>query len=246
MNLRGKVAIVTGAGRGIGEAIARKFVQEGAKVVVCDMNEPDVKRVFEDITAQGGKAIGIVMNVSNEDEVKQMVEKTVQEFGTVDILINNAGITRDAMVHKMTMEQWNQVMTVNLTGSFICCQAVIPIMREKNYGKIVNISSTSRFGNVGQANYAASKAGVVGLTRSLARELGSKGINVNAVAPGGIMTDMLKAIPEKLLERNKAFIPLGHYGEAEDIANICLFLASDQASFITGQVIQTDGGMFMC
>ncbi len=245
MLLQDKVAIITGGGRGIGEAIAQRFSKEGAKVVIGDMTETDVKRVVRDITAQGGIALGVTADVANEDEVRNMVEKTVQEFGTVDILINNAGITRDAMAHKMTMDKWNLVLNVNLTGTFNCCQAVIPVMREKGYGKIVNISSTSRFGNVGQTNYAASKAGVVGLTRALAKELAPRGINVNAVAPGGIMTDMFKAVPEHIREGSKFLIPFGRHGKVEEIASTCLFLSSDESSFITGQVIQVDGGMYM-
>jgi len=245
MRLKDKVAIVTGGAKGIGEAVAKKFAAEGAKVVICDLNEADVQKVVKEINDNGGTAIGVECNVANREQVNAMVQKTVESFGTVDILINNAGITRDAMLHKMTDEQWDAVMNVNLKGVFYCTQAVVPIMRDKAYGKIVNLSSVSRFGNIGQANYAASKAGLVGFTRTVAKELATKNITVNAIAPGGIWTDMLAAVPEKILEMTKKGIPMGRFGTVEELANACLFLSSDESSFVTGQCLQVDGGTMM-
>jgi NAD(P)-dependent dehydrogenase (short-subunit alcohol dehydrogenase family) len=245
MRLKDKVAIVTGAAKGIGAAVAKKFAEEGAKVVLCDLNEAEVKKMEAEIVAAGGTVLGVIANVANRAQVDAMVQAALDKFGTIDILINNAGITRDAMLHKMTEEQWDQVLNVNLKGIFYCTQAVIPTMREKGYGKIVSISSTSRFGNIGQANYAVSKEGVVGFTRTAAKELASKNITVNAIAPGGIWTDMLAAVPDKILEMSKRGIPLGRFGSVEELANACLFLASDDSSFVTGQCLQVDGGTVM-
>lgn len=245
MRLKDKVAIVTGGAKGIGAAVAKKFAEEGAKVVLCDLNEADVKKMEAEIAASGGTVLGVVANVANRPQVDAMVKATLEKFGTIDILINNAGITRDAMLHKMTEEQWDQVMNVNVKGIFHCTQAVVTTMREKGYGKIVNLSSVSRFGNIGQSNYSASKAGVVGFTRTVAKELASKNITVNAIAPGGIWTDMLAAVPEKILEGTKKGIPMGRFGSVEELANVCLFLSSDDSSFITGQCLQVDGGVMM-
>ena len=187
MRLKDKVAIVTGSGRGIGEGIVLRFAEEGAKIVVNDVNEADAKSTVEKIKAKGGKAIAVVGSVSSREDVEKMFDAAVKEFGTVDIVVNNAGITRDVMMHKMTDDQWNQVIAVNLTGVYYCMQCAGNIMREKGYGKIVNISSTSALGNAGQLNYSASKAGVIGMTKTAAKELGAKGVNVNAIAPGGIV-----------------------------------------------------------
>jgi 3-oxoacyl-[acyl-carrier protein] reductase len=174
-----------------------------------------------------------------------MVQKTVDAFGTVDILINNAGITRDAIFHKMTEEQWDQVFDVNLKGVFFCCKAVVPIMRDKGYGRIVNISSVSRFGNPGQANYAATKAGLVGFTRTMAKELGPKGVTMNAIAPGSIETAMFLAVPEKIREVAARANALQRPGSVEEVANAILFFSSDESSYITGQCLQVDGGVMM-
>ncbi|MBU1207347.1 MAG: 3-oxoacyl-ACP reductase FabG [Proteobacteria bacterium] len=249
MRLKDKVAIVTGAGRGIGEGIALRFAEEGAKVVVNDVNDADANRTGERIQGKGGKAVAVVGSVTSREVAQKMVDRAVQEFGTVDILVNNAGIIRDAMLHKMTDEQWDQVIEVNLKGVFLCTQCAARVMREKRYGKIINISSTSWRGNPGQLNYSATKAGVIGMTKTAAKELAPKGINVNVIAPGMIWTDMIKSMPPAIVERMEkslAFIvPLNRKGLPQDIANLALFLASDESSFITGQLIHCDGGMIM-
>ncbi|MFZ5642678.1 MAG: 3-oxoacyl-ACP reductase FabG [Bacillota bacterium] len=245
MRLKDKVAIITGSGKGIGEAIARRFAMEGAKIVICDLNESDVERVKADLEATGCDVLGIVADITQRKQVENMVNMVMLKYGTIDVLVNNAGITKDVMFHKMNESEWDDVLKVNLKGCFHCSQAVVGTMREKGYGKIINISSTSRFGNVGQTNYAASKAGLVGLTRSLAKELGPKGINVNAVAPGTINTDMFMEVPENIRQMALYIIPLKRFGAVEEVANVCLFLASDESSYITGQVIHCDGGMFM-
>ncbi len=245
MRLKDKVAIITGSGQGIGESIAYRFAWEGSKVIICDLKEDLVKKVEKKINEQNGTALGAVADVTNAADIKGLVEKVLHKFGTADILINNAGITRDVMSHKMNEDQWDMVIDINLKGTFLCCQAVLPILRDKNYGKIVNISSAARFGNPGQANYAASKEGIVGLTRSLAKELGPKGINVNAIAPGFIETAMSKAVPPEILNEKVKIIPMLRQGTVEEVANVCLFLASEESSFITGQVIHVDGGRYM-
>ncbi len=249
MRLKDKVAIVTGAGRGIGEGVALRFAEEGARVVVNDVNETDVQRTVGTIRGQGGKAAAVIGSVASREIAQKMVDTAVKEFGTVDILVNNAGIIRDAMLHKMTDEQWDQVIAVNLKGVFLCTQCAARVMREKGYGKIINISSTSWRGNPGQLNYSATKAGVIGMTKTAAKELAPKGINVNVIAPGMIWTDMIKSMPPAIVERMEkglAFIvPLNRKGLPKDIANLALFLASEESSFITGQLIHCDGGMIM-
>jgi NAD(P)-dependent dehydrogenase (short-subunit alcohol dehydrogenase family) len=249
MRIKDKVAIVTGAGRGIGEGIALRFAGEGARVIVNDVNEGEATRTAQAIQSKGGKAVAVTGSVGSRDVAQKMVDTAVKEFGTVDILVNNAGIIRDAMLHKMTDEQWDQVIEVNLKGVFLCTQCAARVMREKGYGKIINISSTSWRGNPGQINYSATKAGVIGMTKTTAKELAPKGINVNVIAPGMIWTDMIKSMPPAMVERMEkglAFIvPLNRKGLPQDIANLALFLASDESSFITGQLIHCDGGMIM-
>jgi NAD(P)-dependent dehydrogenase (short-subunit alcohol dehydrogenase family) len=249
MRLKGKVAIVTGAGRGIGESIALRFAEEGAKLIVNDVNEADSNRTVETIKSKGGQAVAVTGSVASRQVAQKMVDTAVKEFGTVDILVNNAGIIRDAMLHKMTDEQWDQVIEVNLKGVFLCTQCAAQVMREKGYGKIINISSSSWRGNPGQLNYSATKAGVIGMTKTAAKELGPKGINVNVIAPALIWTDMTKSMPPALLQRveqSLAFLmPLNRWGQPEDVANLALFLASDESSFITGQLIHCDGGFIM-
>lgn len=247
MRLKDKVAIITGSGRGIGEGIVMRFAEEGAKIVVNDVNEADAKNVVDQVKAKGGQAVYVLGSVSERAVMQSIVDTAVKEFGTLDIIVNNAGITRDVILHKMTDAQWDAVIAVNLTGTFLGIQCAARVMREKGYGKIINISSTSALGNAGQLNYSASKAGVIGMTKTAAKELGAKGVNVNAIAPGMIWTDMMKNMPPETIKQMDAMlpfiVPMNRKGSPLDIANLALFLASDESSFITGQVIFCDGGM---
>lgn len=247
MRLKDKVAIITGSGRGIGEGIVLRFAEEGAKIIVNDVNEADANNVVNQVKAMGGQAVAVLGSVSDRATVQKMVDTAVKEFGTLDIIVNNAGITRDSILHKMTDDQWNAVIDVNLTGVFYGIQCAARVMREKGYGKIINISSTSALGNAGQLNYSATKAGVIGMTKTAAKELGAKGVNVNAIAPGMIWTDMMKSMPPETIKQMDAMlpylVPMNRKGSPKDIANLALFLASDESSFITGQVIFCDGGM---
>ena len=244
MRIKDKIAIVTGSGRGIGEAIVTRFVKEGAKVVLCDVDESALKDVEGKLKEMGGECILAVGDVSDPVVVKNMVDETVKTFGDLDIMVNNAAITRDAILHKMSDEQWDQVMAVNLKGSFNCLKNAAVHMRQQGKGTIINISSTARYGNIGQLNYSASKGGVVAMTRTAAKELARKNVTCNCISPGTIWTDMMKTVPEKVLDQFRAGVPLGRFGEPKEIANLCLFLASDEASYITGQTINCDGGSF--
>ena len=243
MSLAGRVALITGAGSGIGEATARRFAADGAVVVVNDVDPARVRAVADDLEKQGASALGIAADVTRRDDVEAMVGRVVQDLGRLDILINNAGINRDAMSHKMTEEQWDQVLAVNLKGTFLCAQAALVRMRERGWGRVVNTSSIGSLGNIGQANYAASKAGVIGLTKTLALEYARYGITVTCVAPGAVLTPMLAGVPEQIREKITAQIPVGRIAEPREIAAVHAFLASDEAAFITGQVIFVDGGM---
>ncbi len=249
MRLKDKVAIVTGAGRGIGEGIGLRFAEEGAKLIVNDVSEADASGTAETIKSKGGQAVVVIGSVASRQVAQKMVDTAVKEFGTVDILVNNAGIIRDAMLHKMTDEQWDQVIEVNLKGVFLCTQCAANVMREKGYGKIINVSSSSWRGNPGQINYSATKAGVIGMTKTAAKELAPKGINVNVIAPAMVFTDMIKSMPPEKVDRLEKMlaliVPLNRWGAPRDIANLALFLASDESSFITGQLIHCDGGMIM-
>lgn len=245
MRLNGKVAIITGAGKGIGASIAKRFAVEGARLVLCDQSEELINIITSELIDDGADVLAMQADVTDRSALQKLVQKTLEQYGTIDILVNNAGVLKDAMLHKMSEDDWDRVMEVNMKGTFNMTQPVAAIMREKGSGKIINISSASRFGNVGQTNYAASKEAIVGFTRSLAKELGPKGINVNAVAPGTIMSDMYWGIPENVREIMKIITPLGRAGTPEEVANLCLFLASEEASYITGQVIHCDGGIFM-
>jgi len=243
MELKDKVVIITGAGKGIGRETALLFAQKGAKVVVADYDTSG-KEVAEEITTSGGEAIFCSVNVTDQAQVQEMVNLTLERFGRIDVLINNAGITQDGLLTKLSIEQWNAVIGVNLTGVFNCTQAVVPIMIQQGSGSITNASSVvGVYGNVGQTNYAATKAGVIGLTKSWAKELGKKGIRTNAVAPGFIISDMTAKVPEKVLQLMKEKTPLGRLGTPRDVALVYLFLASEAGSFINGAVIQVDGGL---
>ncbi len=243
MPLAGRVALITGAGSGIGEATVRRFAAEGAIVIINDVEVERARAVANDIQKDGGSALAIGANVTRRDEVEMMVTRVVTEFGRLDVLINNAGITRDAMSHKMTEEQWDQVLAVNLKGTFLCAQAALPKMRERSWGRVVNTASVGALGNIGQANYAASKAGVIGLTRTLALEYAKYGITVNCLAPGAVMTSMLAGVPDSVREKITAQIPMGRIADPAEIAGVHAFLASEDAGYITGQVIFVDGGM---
>ncbi|MBU5211816.1 3-oxoacyl-ACP reductase FabG [Heyndrickxia oleronia] len=246
MRLKDKVAIITGAANGIGFAAAKRFAEEGAKVVIADFNEAEGVMRQTELNEEGYDVIFVQVDVSNKDSVGMMVEQVVSTFGTVDILINNAGITRDAMLTKMKQEDFQQVLDVNLTGVFNCTQAVAPFMIDQGKGKIVSTSSVSGvYGNVGQTNYAAAKAAIIGMTKTWAKELGRKGINVNAVAPGFTETNMVATVPEKVVEAMKASIPMQRLGKPEDIANAYLFLASNESDYVNGIVLHVDGGIMM-
>lgn len=247
MLLDGKVALVTGASRGIGRAIAIELAKEGASVAINYAgNVAAAEEVQKIITDMGGKAIVIQADVSNEESATKLVDTTIEQLGGLDILVNNAGITRDNLFIRMKEEDWNAVINTNLNGVFNCTKVAAKYMMKKRAGRIINMSSVVGItGNFGQTNYAAAKAGVIGFTKSLAREMAARGITVNAVAPGFIATDMTAAMPEKAKDKVLTSIPLGKMGQPEDIASAVLFLASDKASYITGQVINVDGGMVM-
>jgi len=242
--LKDKIAIITGGADGIGKATAIKFTTEGATAIIWDVQEKKGKTLVEEIKLSGGKAIFFKVDTTNVAQVETAVNAAIEKFGTIDILINNAGITRDASFKKMTHEQWQQVIDVNLTGVFNCTKAVVPFMLDSGYGKIVNASSVvGLYGNFGQTNYVATKAGIIGMTKTWAREFGRKGINVNCVAPGFTLTDMVAKMPENVLESMKSKVPLGRLASPEDMANAYLFLCSDEASYINGHTLSVDGGM---
>ena len=243
MRLEGRVALVTGAGGGIGAATARRFAREGATVVVNDVDLELARPLVTELQKEGARALPIAADVTARTDVEAMVDRVVGEFGRLDVLVNNAGVNRDAMSHKMTEEQWDQVLAVNLKGTFLCAQAVLAGMRERGWGRVINTSSVASLGNIGQANYAASKAGVIGLTRTLALEYAKYGITVNCVAPGPVMTRMLAGVPEAIREKIVAKVPVGRIARPEEIAAVHAFLASEDAAFITGQVLFVDGGL---
>ncbi|MBW1838353.1 MAG: 3-oxoacyl-[acyl-carrier-protein] reductase [Deltaproteobacteria bacterium] len=242
----GKVAIVTGAAQGIGKTIALLFAAKGASLVLCDINLEAAEKTAREIEEKGGKCLALKSDVSNFQDAEKIIKQAVEHFGSLDILINNAGITRDNVLLRMKEEQWDQVMAVNLKGTFNFTRAAIKVMMRKKSGKIINIASiTGMMGNAGQANYSASKAGVIGFTKAIAREYADRGITVNAVAPGFIATAMTDAIPEREREELIKQIPMKKLGTSEDVANAVYFLASDEASYITGHVIGVNGGLYM-
>jgi 3-oxoacyl-[acyl-carrier protein] reductase/2-hydroxycyclohexanecarboxyl-CoA dehydrogenase len=245
MRLKDKVAIVTGAGRGIGRGIALKLGREGAKVAVADLVEANTQAVAKEIVQAGGKAVSIKADVSSRPDVEAMFAKAIAELGPIDILVNNAGINRDAALHKMTDEQWDKVIAVNLTGVFYCLRLAAQQMRERGYGRICNVSSMSWLGNFGQSNYAAAKAGVVGLTKTAARELAKKGVTVNAVCPGFIDTEMTRGVPANVWDIMVGKIWSGKVGSPDDVGNVVAFLVSDEASYLNGEVINISGGMVL-
>ncbi|MDR3566328.1 MAG: 3-oxoacyl-ACP reductase FabG [Negativicutes bacterium] len=245
MRFKNEVAVITGAARGIGAAIARKLYVEGCRIVVLDINEAAALACTQAIDPGGSRSLALSCDVSSKDSVSQAIAKVIEKFETVDILVNNAGITMDAMIHKMSLEQWQKVVDVNLTGTFLMTSAVVPYMREKKQGRIINISSTSAYGNIGQSNYAATKAGVIGLTKTLAKELGRYSITVNAIEPGVIETDMLKDVPQSIKDGWLKVMPLARMGQPEDIANAVCFFATDEASFITGVELPVCGGFII-
>ena len=244
MRLKDKVSIVTGAAQGIGQATALKFAQEGATVIVCDMKAGAVEETVAQCRLLGAKAEGFVLNVTDRTQVDAMVAAVKEKFGRIDVLVNNAGITKDARLQKMTLEQFDAVIDVNLRGVFHCSQAVADTMVAQGSGAILNASSVvGIYGNFGQTNYAATKFGVIGFTKTWSRELGPKGVRVNAVAPGFIETPILSTIPDKVLDQMRAQVPLRRLGRANEIANAYAFLASDEASYVNGAVLEVSGGL---
>ena len=247
MNLTGKTAVVTGGSRGIGRAVCLELAKNGANVVLCYAgSEAAANETAAACEALGVKALAVKCNVANADEVKALMDSAIAAFGRIDILVNNAGITRDGLLMTMKDEAFDAVIDTNLKGTFLCMRAVARTMMRQKYGRIVNLSSVvGLHGNAGQVNYAASKAGVIGMTKSMAKELATRGITVNAVAPGFIETDMTAAMADAAKSATLAAIPMGRLGAAEDVAKAVAFLASDEAAYITGQVLAIDGGMSM-
>lgn len=242
----GKIVLVTGSARGIGFAIARSFSREGAQVIILDLDGDSVGNAVDSLTAENLKADGLLCNVTDSGNVEKVFQDVFKKYGRIDVLINNAGITRDNLIMRMKESDWDAVIDVNLKGTFNCIQKISRIMLKQKSGVIINISSViGLIGNAGQANYAASKGGVIALTKSTAKEFSSRNIRVNAVAPGFIKTDMTDKLPEEVVENYLKAIPSGKLGSVDDVSNLCLFLASDEASYITGQTISVDGGLTM-
>ena len=244
--LSDKVAVVTGASRGIGRCIALALAAQGAKVVASARNAEALDNLVEEIKRQGGEATAVVGDVAVDTDASELIDQAVAKYGQVDILVNNAGITRDGLLLRMKNEDWDAVLDTNLKGAFLCIRAAAKVMSKQRSGRIINISSVvGEMGNAGQANYCASKAGLLGLTKSVARELARRNVTVNAITPGFIVTDMTDDMTDKARQAMTEQIPLGRLGEVDDIANAVIFLASDQSSYITGQVLGVNGGMYM-
>lgn len=244
--LKDKIAVVTGASRGIGKSISLALARQGAKIVAVDITSKGMDELLAEIKALGSEGIAVEGNVTVAADTDKMIDKATETYGRVDILVNNAGITRDGLLMRMKEEDWDAVLSVNLKGAFLCTRAASKVMTKQRFGRIINIASVvGQMGNAGQANYCASKAGLMGLTRSNARELAKRNITVNAVAPGFIVSDMTEALPEKVKQEMSAQIPLERFGTADDIANAVVFLAADASGYITGQVLAVNGGMYM-
>ncbi len=242
MRLKNRIALITGAGSGIGEATALRFTEEGASVVLADIRPERIKDLAQKIRKKGGKVLSQRVDVQNRDEVEEVVRKTLKEFGRVDILINNAGLNIAAVAKKMTEEQWSQLIDINLKGTFLCSRAVFTPMSKQRYGRIVNTASIWTEGHVGQAGYSAAKAGVIGLTKTLALEYAKYQITVNCISPGTVETPMISNLSQKMREEFLKGIPLGRFASPREVAHAHLFLSSDEASYITGSVICVDGG----
>lgn len=247
MNLKDKVALITGGSRGIGREIALELGRNGVNIAISYVNNTEkAMEVVEEIKSYGVKAIAVKANVSIEEEVVEMIKTIEKELNTIDILVNNAGVTKDNLIIRMKSEDWDSVMDVNLKGTFLCTKAVSRIMMKKRYGKIINITSVvGIMGNAGQSNYSASKAGVIGFTKSMAKELASRGIRVNGIAPGFISTDMTDVLKDEIKDAMLNAIPLNSFGNPKDIANLVVFLSSESSDYITGQIINVDGGLVM-
>jgi len=246
LKLKGRVALITGAAQGIGKSVALLLAQNGADIVVSDINLEKAEETAKEIESIGSKVMAIKVDVANLKNVEQMVASILEKFGKIDILVNNAGITRDKLILRMTEEDWDAVLNVNLKGTFNCTKTVVRHMAKQRSGKIVSIASVvGEMGNAGQVNYSASKAGVIGLTKTIAREFAQRRINVNAIAPGYIETPMTEVLPEKVKEELKRLIPMERLGKPEDVAEAVLFLVSEESNYITGHVLNVNGGIYM-
>jgi 3-oxoacyl-[acyl-carrier protein] reductase len=246
MRLKERNAFITGAAQGIGKAVAFAMAREGANVAIADVNIEKAEAVSDEIKKTGGKSLAFKLNVSSQEEVVKSFGDFSKEFGKLDILINNAGITRDALLIRMKEDEWDSVIDINLKGTFLCSKEAVKIMSKQRSGRIISISSIVAFtGNPGQSNYSSSKAAIIGLTKTIAKEYAGRGIRANVIAPGFIQTAMTDALPEKVKEEMKSSIPLGHFGTPEDISNTVIFLSSNESDYITGQVLHINGGMYM-
>ncbi|MFC1898233.1 3-oxoacyl-[acyl-carrier-protein] reductase [Candidatus Cloacimonadota bacterium] len=245
-NLKDKVVVITGSARGIGFTIAEEFAKINAIVVIIDLNQEDVDKAVQSIDDKGFRAVGYAGNVTDSEAMGVIFKNLMNEFGSIDVLVNNAGITKDGLIMKMKESDWDAVIAVNLKGTFNCTQKVCRFMMKKRAGVILNIASViGIMGNAGQANYAASKGGIIALTKSTAKEFASRNIRVNAIAPGFIRTEMTDVLPQEVVDKYAAVIPLNRMGMPKDVADLCIFLASDEANYITGQTINVDGGLIM-